>query len=594
MTVTGRHITRHYVRNKLFCLPLLGLLLATNTAKAEITSVKVTYRAPFGQFGDNTYHYVEATVTGTLEGSDGKDSTYSAPAIIIYPESGGNGYGWVNYPNTTFFDIYPRTGSCNEELCPTNSFCSPCETRGDFCCHEPDSVPLSDNKYQNEILMSARLFAGDEFLFSQGYTYLAIQVNKTVTDQFGPTPPDGERTRLSYGTIERAEDEFGIYLDSARLLRDLSTFDNNGFEGPVPMEVNKIIASGFSQTAVTLRTIVLRSLHLESDGSPIYDGMFAIGSAAICRDSIEDNPPTYYTVFPCGPEVMNTLGPTKLISVGDESNLEAVGAMLLRRDLSIDPDDPDCAKGPGPDCDPNPNYYHYELAGVAHIPSPVHDTAWMGSLGQSPADPRPFVRARIHDLYEWLENDTAPVEPINIEGSMDPESGLFVFVTDEDGNSLGGIRLPHMSRTLPNGDPAGAPLGVYKGLDYSFLVNPGGFPPGNLMPLLAGTFTPFSQEELTERYGDAANYVALVTAAAKELYDDGYILEADYDAYVEDAERENPVPRDVTDPDFSKPPAKTEGCGVSGSGGGELPTVGFLYFLLLFVLRRREGSRSSR
>ena len=36
---------------------------------------------------------------------------------------------------------------------------------------------------------------------------------------------------------------------------------------------------------------------------------------------------------------------------------------------------------------------------------------------------------------------------------------------DADGHVKGGLRLPHMPAALPNGEQAGAPLGIYRGTD---------------------------------------------------------------------------------------------------------------------------------
>ena len=50
---------------------------------------------------------------------------------------------------------------------------------------------------------------------------------------------------------------------------------------------------------------------------------------------------------------------------------------------------------------------------------------------------------------------------------MDSE-GQFHFARDADGHVNGGLRLPHMPTLLPNGGQAGAPLGVYRGLDPDY------------------------------------------------------------------------------------------------------------------------------
>ena len=108
--------------------------------------------------------------------------------------------------------------------------------------------------------------------------------------------------------------------------------------------------------------------------------------------------------------------------------------------------------------------------------------------------------------------------------------GKFAFETDGDGNVLGGLRLPHMSTAI-GGDSAGAPLGVYGGLDAEFLD------PFNVFAWLGGTFEPFSTVEVSRRYPTNDTYVRLVERAARALRDDGLLLEEDYQAYVDAAKR---------------------------------------------------------
>jgi hypothetical protein len=67
--------------------------------------------------------------------------------------------------------------------------------------------------------------------------------------------------------------------------------------------------------------------------------------------------------------------------------------------------------------------------------------------------------------------------------------------------------------------PAGAPLGVYGGLDVS------GFDPFNVFLLLSGTFQPFSDSEIESRYPTPEAYKELVTRAADHLLAEEYILE---------------------------------------------------------------------
>jgi hypothetical protein len=74
-------------------------------------------------------------------------------------------------------------------------------------------------------------------------------------------------------------------------------------------------------------------------------------------------------------------------------------------------------------------------------------------------------------------------------------------------------------------------LGVYRGLDPDYLE------PLNVFALLGGTFAPFSAQELTARYPSQEAYVQLVRTAAAALLADRFLLQEDYDAYLQAAHR---------------------------------------------------------
>jgi hypothetical protein len=177
-----------------------------------------------------------------------------------------------------------------------------------------------------------------------------------------------------------------------------------------------------------------------------------------------------------------------------------------------------------------PSYRQYELAGVAHIPPDIVDLRLVGATRQNPISFRPVYKAMLRNLVEWIVAGTAPPDSRYIEGTVDRE-GQFPFATDADGNVIGGVRLPHMPAVLPNGERAGAPLGVYGGLDPDYLN------PRNVWALLGGTFAPFSAQELAARYPSSEAYVQLISNAAAALLADRFLLQEDYDAYLQAAKR---------------------------------------------------------
>jgi hypothetical protein len=181
---------------------------------------------------------------------------------------------------------------------------------------------------------------------------------------------------------------------------------------------------------------------------------------------------------------------------------------------------------------PAANERAYDVAGAAHVPESISLLRYVGQEAQNPADWEPIAKALLHHLIVWIALGTPPPEPLHLEGDF-LESGQFELRTDQDGNALGGIRLPHMPSFTPAGEEAGAPLGIYGGADLDF-QDPalgGGF------AFLGGTFAPFPPEEIIRRYPTREVYVELVRRAAATLWEQGFILEEDYTGYIREAER---------------------------------------------------------
>jgi hypothetical protein len=177
-----------------------------------------------------------------------------------------------------------------------------------------------------------------------------------------------------------------------------------------------------------------------------------------------------------------------------------------------------------------PSYRQYELAGISHIPADMLDLKLIGVKRQNPVNYRPAFKAMLHNLVEWIVSGMEPPDVRSLEGSVDSK-GKFQYVTDADGNVKGGVRLPHMPTVLPSGERAGAPLGVYGGIDPDYRD------PLNVFAWIGGTFEPFSAEELAARYPNPDVYVQLVRKAAAALLADRFILQEDYDAYITAAQR---------------------------------------------------------
>ena len=336
------------------------------------------------------------------------------------------------------------------------------------------------------------------YLFENGYTYASVQWSKNVVELFADVPPGEDSNHLVRGTIERGTDAFPILRDAARFLKDPSTFEDAN--GPLPVEA--VLSSGFSLTAGLQNQFLLVGENLDDD-VPVYDGHLLAMTNLGC-EAPRDEGPIYGGNVPC-PEVPVGRGDTPILVIQGQTDVELGGAAAAR----------------GED---DPHWRQYQLAGVSHLPAPIFPGL---SEVQDPVDPRPVFRAAFRNLTRWVTEGTPAPPSMFIEGTVG-DDGRFTPSVDGDGNALGGLRLPHMEQEL-DGEMAGAPLGTYAG------VNPAD--PEDLLALLSGTFTPFSDEELAGRYPDHETYVSRVARAADYLLERGYILEVDRDAYVAEAEQ---------------------------------------------------------
>ena len=179
---------------------------------------------------------------------------------------------------------------------------------------------------------------------------------------------------------------------------------------------------------------------------------------------------------------------------------------------------------------PDSRFFRYwEVPGSSHIARLSEDTL----IGQSRRDQgdvwsrrcdfgRAVVsveyasRAALHHVNEWVRTGTQPphAQPARVDPSTSPPTA----VRDRHGNTLGGVRLPHLD----------APTGRHMGE---------GTPRDDRVCFLTGGYIPFDAATLASLYPTHAAYVSSVKAAAGRAMKAGHLLEADAQAIVADAER---------------------------------------------------------
>ncbi len=383
--------------------------------------------------------------------------------------------------------------------------------------------------------------------------------------------------------------------------RDIGAFfkyeqrDSVGTPNPVAGRITAAISEGSSQSGTFLRLSLLLGFNQDERGRIVWDGMnphiagrltdlnrrFALPGGAVSLYELGHEGPAWWTVWrddPRGrpeaslldrcratntcPKIMETFGSAEFWGLRMSFNLVGTNA---KRDIPI------------PD-----NVRRYYFPSVTHgggaggfvataVPSP--DSACV--LAANPAPVAPMRAALQKRLVAWVTQGTAmpPSKyPTLADGTLvkntsdgrqiplldydlgpqfryGDQSGVLtkhpvikgelpqlVVKVDADGNEVAGIKSPLLA----------APLGTYTGWNIRASGIFKGQSCGN-----SGGFKPFAKTKaerlasgdsrlsLEERYKDHETYVRLVTNAANELVRDGFLLQADAENMVRQAERSN-------------------------------------------------------
>jgi hypothetical protein len=445
------------------------VVVATGPVLAEVSRVVVKESGPLGTFGGRQYTWVTAAMEGSVARDDGTTGHYRVPVSLMYPDRDPNGFGFVDVVNSA-----------------------------DFWLYLDETAPMGKRKiyYVGDVIFS-------DYLRREGFVYISVQWARMVTEVLGS----------DYGVIEDGRDGYQIVKDAARFLRS-----PDGLEGDLPSRpqaVDHVIAFGYSQTGSLLLEMVRSGQNRGQEGEVIFDGVLAGGHAGWCLVLNNDGTPRpgpgpTIPLFSRGDYCDGPLPQDgKFIAIETEADLDADQSYRIRHD--------------------SPSFRQYELAGVAHIPTDLNGLETIGAKRQNPVSFRPVYKATLRNLVEWIESGKEPPASRYIEGRVDSE-GEFHFARDGGGHVKGGLRLPHMPTVLANGGQAGAPLGVYRGLDPDYKDHP------NIYAWYGGSFEPFLAEEIAARYPSDDTYFELVEKAAAALLAERLILEEDYDAYIRSAE----------------------------------------------------------
>jgi hypothetical protein len=503
----------------IFVLCALGLMAAIRSAIAEVTRIDFTSRQPYGTFRSGDYVIWEGRIHGDLspqEGIPGIDKAarnergrvaYSARIILIMPAAPrtGNGALLVDVPN--------RGRAYAEAL-----------------YNSPRDVPF----------LSGTLEPGTGFLQDQGFTVAEVYW-ELGRDAELPSFADADgKTRYVEGV------GFAIVRDATTFLAHAAA-DRVGTPNPLKGAINRTLASGKSQDGRFLKTFLLNGFNMIGDRR-VFDGMHVFVSAAgllpilqtgTGPESSANGTPTFANPdFPGVNDGPLTIGeivakveargevPPKMLLVNSTTDYYSLRASLGRTGAS------------GTDDQPLPaNVRMYDIAGGSHAVVPQAPSC---TLPPGRLDWAPVSRALLLRLDEWVSHNAEPpaseLMPLEVASGEPPTlrapSGLSTAVIqvpkrDQDGNALGGVRLPDIA----------APIGTHGGQNQ----------PQTFACMLVGSFLPFAttkaerervadaRPSIEERYQGRDDYVNRVRIASLGLLARGFLLPEDAAVIIQEA-----------------------------------------------------------
>jgi len=326
-----------------------------------------------------------------------------------------------------------------------------------------------------------------------------------------------------YGSLDHPGDSFSysIYEQAGKAIRA---------DGPRllgGLEPKRVIALGESQSAFRLVTYIDA---LQPLSSGIYDAYFVYSRGGDGADLSQS--PQATTPTPT-PTYIRTDLDVPVFLFETESDLLGLGYLAARQA-------------------PTPHIREWETAGTAHDDTygllyarsdtggGSADADAFNSMLDPPSDPIPGIidcaapinsgshtyelRAAVQAVNRWVTTGDPPPESPRLE--LDP-TDHNQFLTDDNGNALGGIRSPQVQAPVAKlsgvGQPGAGPAPSNPGSITS--TNPS--VPGGALCGIFGTTVPFSAAKLATLYPTHDAFVSKWDAATAAEVSKGYLLPAD-------------------------------------------------------------------
>jgi hypothetical protein len=345
---------------------------------------------------------------------------------------------------------------------------------------------------------------------SVGYTYVTHEWSKFVVDQELATSFAPPQAAVAFGALPIAFDATWVIAagqDAYTIMADVSTFvrDPLAFNPfsllPAPPSNDKVIGYGYSQTGMLLRGFATQllnsSLGVGFPNGLVYEGTMACACGSTIR--VQTNVGPGFVTWTRAPGATPS-SEGAFINLSTETELfilEAHGARV----------------------NPSPSHYAwYEIAAIAHISGDI--AALQLTIERNAALQRSVHRGMTAAMLAKIDSAVGFPTSVGLDGTpatrsapifagasassyitgIPFNSGVTVntfvgVVSDEDGNFLGGIRLPHVRTRLANGQCVGSPLGTLRGIFSPGLTIPAQTAANavQVMPQIAGGYAPFLQ-----------------------------------------------------------------------------------------------------
>ncbi|MCP3386137.1 alpha/beta hydrolase domain-containing protein [Bradyrhizobium sp. CCGUVB4N] len=511
------------VRIVMFLFGLSGLISTAQPASAEVTRIEFTSKQPYGTFRAGDYVIWQGKIRGDLspqEAIPGIDKAprnergrvdYAAKIILMMPAAprGENGALLVDVPN-----------------------------RGQVWAEAIYNSPR-DMRF-----LPGTLEQGTGFLQDHGFAVAEVFWELGQGADLPSFADADGKTRFVEGV------GFAIVRDAADFFAHAAS-DKDGTPNPLRGAINRVLASGRSQDGRFLKTFLLNGFNMIGNRR-VFDGMHVFVSAAgllpilqtgLGPMSSAEGAPTFDNPdFPGVNDGPLTIGeitakvetrgevPPRMILVNSTTDYYSLRASLGGTGASGIADQPLPA-----------NVRMYDIAGGPHVPA---SKAPACTLTPGRLDWSPLSRALLLHLDAWVSRGTEP--PASELMSLETAGGeppalraparlsaavIQVPKRDQDGNALGGVRLPDVA--VPTG------------------TNGAQNQPQTFTCMLIGSFSPFAATKaerertgdarlsIEERYHGRDDYVNRIRIAAHDLMARGFLLPEDAAVIVQEAASTN-------------------------------------------------------